>query len=467
METYDVAIIGSGPGGYAAAIRCAQLGYKTALIEKYAVLGGTCTNTGCIPTKALLDSTEHYFQARHHFQAHGIALEDVGLNFQKLLARKDEVVSKNTQGLRYLMQKHHIAVIQGRAEFSDNTIVRVQTPESGHLFLKASYFIIATGSTPASLPGIAIDKDRIISSTQALKLPDIPKSMTIIGGGVVGVELASVYNRIGTKVVLLEYADELVSSMDRELGKHLRKMLCQQGIDVQLGRRVYKIENAGSHAVTHYRGTDQEVCILASDYVLLAVGRTPYTQGLGLENTDVQLDENGRIVTNKNLQTAVSSIYAIGDVTTGPMLAHKATEEGVFVAESINGQKPHITYPHIPSVVYTSPEAASVGLTEEALKTLGIAYKKGTFPFSANVMARACMDKNGFVKVLSDAQHGIVLGVHIVGPRAADLIAQAVVAMEYKVRACDLFSVSYAHPTYSEALKEAYRIASGHPALTI
>ncbi|ANF49160.1 dihydrolipoyl dehydrogenase [Chryseobacterium glaciei] len=467
MENFDIAVIGSGPGGYVAAIRCAQLGYKTAIIEKYPTLGGTCTNVGCIPTKALLDSSEHYHQAIETFDKHGIEVGEVNLNFQQFISRKNEVVAQNTKGLNFLMNKNKITVFEGTAQFLNNTTIKVTQSNDIVTEIQAKHFIIATGSKPATLPGITIDKKRIITSTEALTLKDKPKSMIIIGGGVIGVEIASIYNRIGTKVTIIEYTKELISTMDRELGTSLRKILTKQGIDIQLNQSVYNVENAGDKAIVYYKNESQEDFNLEADYVLMAVGRRPYTEGLGLENTEIELDEKGRIKTNENLQTNVPSIYAIGDVVAGPMLAHKAEEEGVFVAEIINGQKPHIHYNRIPGVVYTWPEVASVGYTEEELIAKGIEYRKGKFPFSASARARAAMEKDGFAKVLSEPKYGEVLGVHIIGPRAADLIAQAVISLEYEVTDSDMFMISYAHPTYSEVLKEAYMLVSGQPAINI
>ena len=467
METFDITVIGSGPGGYVAAIRCAQLGYKTAIVEKYTTLGGTCTNVGCIPTKALLDSSEHYHQAIETFDKHGIEVDEVKLNFQQFITRKKEVVTQNTKGLNFLMDKNKITVFEGTAQFKNNSEITVKSPDNKSTEIKSKHFIIATGSKPATLPNIKIDKKRIITSTEALTLSDKPKSMIIIGGGVIGVEMASIYNRIGTKVTIIEYAKELISTMDLELGTSLRKILKKQGIDIQLSKSVYHVENLGDKAVVNYRDENQKEFSLEAEYVLMAVGRRPYTEGLGLENTAIQLDEKGRIKTNENLQTAVPSIYAIGDVVAGPMLAHKAEEEGVFVAEIIDGQKPYIHYNRIPGVVYTWPEVASVGYTEEELIAKGIEYRKGKFPFSASARARAAMEKDGFAKVLSEPKYGEVLGVHIIGPRAADLIAQAVIGLEYEVTDSDMFMISYAHPTYSEVLKEAYMLASGQSAINI
>ncbi|MGV2450634.1 UNVERIFIED_CONTAM: dihydrolipoyl dehydrogenase [Ralstonia mannitolilytica] len=466
MDHYDIAVIGSGPGGYVAAIRSAQLGYKTVIIEKYDTLGGTCTNVGCIPTKALLDSTHHYSEAQHQFNEHGIKLNRIELDFSQMYRRKADVVSKNTGGLDFLMNKNNITRLQGTAGFINNSTIRiVNTSEVKEI--TARNYIIATGSKPSTIPGVEIDKKRIITSTEALSLKEKPESMVIIGGGVIGVEMASIFNRIGTKVTILEYADHLIAAMDHELGKSLQKILKKGGIDIRLNHAVYKTENTGSAAKVFFKDNNGTEGELEADYVLVAVGRSPYVKGLDLENTDVQLDERGFIKVDENSRTFSSNIYAIGDVIGGAMLAHKAEEEGVFVIETINGQKRHIHYNRIPSVVYTWPEVASVGYTEEYLKQNNIAYNVGKFPFSASARARASMDMEGFAKVLVDPKYGEVLGVHIIGARAADLIAQGVIAQEYEVTAEDMFRISYAHPTYSETLKEAYLIASGQGAINI
>lgn len=467
MEEFDIAVIGSGPGGYVAAIRSAQLGYKTVLIEKYTTLGGTCTNVGCIPTKALLDSTHHYSEAVHSFKTHGIELTGVQLNFEQLYKRKTDVVEKNTQGLNFLMRKNKIKVLQGVGSFINNETLKVTNADNTEAIIKSKKYIIATGSKPATIPGVVIDKKRIITSTEALSLTEKPKSIVIIGGGVIGVEMASIFNRIGTRVTILEYADNLIPTMDRELGTTLAKILNKEGVEIKLQEAVYKTENLGKEAKVYFKNKQSVEQELTADYILVAVGRKPYLTNLGLENTQVELNPNGTIKVNELLQTTAENIFAIGDVIGGAMLAHKAEEEAVFAVERINGQKPHIHYSRIPSVVYTWPEVASVGATEEELKKQDIEYNVGKFPFSANARARAGMEPDGFAKVLSDPKYGEILGVHVIGARAADIISQAVVGLEYEVTAGDMASICYAHPTYTEVLKEAYVIASGKPSVNI
>lgn len=466
-NNFDIIVIGSGPGGYQAAIRASQLGYKTAIVEKYSTLGGTCTNVGCIPSKALLDSTEHFHTAATKFKTHGIVTGELSVDFEQLMKRKGEVVEQNTSGLIYLMNKNKIEVIEGTASFLNNEEISVTKKSGDSSKFTATYFIIATGSKPSTIPGVAIDKSRIITSTEALSISEIPKSMIIIGGGVIGVEMASIFARIGVKITILEYADSLIPTMDKDLGKELKKILKRNDVETLLNQKVQSAKNNGDSVTVKYNNESGETLEITADYCLVAVGRKPFTDGLGLENTSIKLDSRGRIETNEKLQTAVKNIYAIGDVIAGAMLAHKAEEEGVFVAETINGQKPHINYHLIPGVVYTWPEVASVGSTEEELKAKNIEYQVGKFPFSASARARAAMEKEGFVKVLTAPKYGELLGLHIIGPRAADLVAQGVIGMEYEVTDEDMFRISYAHPTYSEALKEAYLISSGQGAINI
>ncbi|XZF15063.1 dihydrolipoyl dehydrogenase [Chitinophagaceae bacterium MMS25-I14] len=468
MQTdFDIVIIGSGPGGYVAAIRAAQLGYKTAIVEKYNVLGGTCTNVGCIPSKALLDSSEHYHTLTHKGEKQGIIAEKISLDFTKFIDRKANVVKQNTDGLNFLMKKNKIQVFLGTGSFINNTQIKITAADKTEQTVSAAYFIIATGSKPSTIPGVEIDKDRIITSTEALSLKTQPKDMVIIGGGVIGVEMASIFSRIGTKVTIVEYADNLIPTMDRELGKELNKILSKSGIDIMLSSRVQSAKNNGSNATVSYLDTSGAQKEVTAEYCLVAVGRKPYTAGLALENTKVQLDERGRVKTNEHLQTAEPNIYAIGDVIAGAMLAHKAEDEGVFVAETIKGMTPHINYNLIPSVVYTWPEVAGVGYTEEQLKEKGIEYRKGKFPFLASGRARAADDLDGFVKVLSDSKYGEILGVQIIGARAADLIASATIAMEFEITDIEMGKICYAHPTYSETLKDAFLAASGRGAINM
>jgi len=464
---YDIIVIGSGPGGYTGAIRASQLGYRVAIVEKYNTLGGTCTNVGCIPAKALLDSTEHFHKAKADFQVHGIELSNgVSLNFEQFIKRKENVVKSNTSGLSYLMKKNKVDVHAGIGSFIDNNRIKISN-QGQEIILTSKFFIIATGSKPSSIPSVVVDKSRIITSTEALTLPAQPKSMVIIGGGVIGVEMASVFARIGAEVTIIEYTNRLIPTMDHELGKALLKTLSKLGINSIFSSKVKSAVNAGDHATIRFEDDEGKEQEIAAEYCLVAVGRRAYTEGLNLEAVGVATEQNGKVKVNAQLQTNVDNIFAIGDVIAGPMLAHKAEDEGIFVAEVINGQKPRINYNLIPSVVYTWPEVASVGATEHELRTKGIEFKSGSFPYSASGRARAAMDTDGFVKVLVSPKYGEVLGVHIIGPRAADVIAQSVVGMEYEVTAEDMYRISYAHPTYSEALKDAYLIASGQGAINI
>ncbi|MFN8155691.1 MAG: dihydrolipoyl dehydrogenase [Bacteroidia bacterium] len=466
MSVYDAIVIGSGPGGYVTAIRLAQLGKKTALVEKYSSLGGTCLNVGCIPSKALLDSSEHFHQAAHHFSAHGIGLKDLTLDFGKMISRKNDVVAQTVEGIRFLMKKNKIDVFEGTGSFADSHTVIVTGADGKTQELKTTSTVIATGSKPSVLRGVTIDKQRIITSTEALNLKEVPKHLMIIGGGVIGLELGSVYARLGAKVSVVEYLDTLIPSMDQALGKELQKVLQKQGLSFYLRHGVTAVTSDGMEVtLTATSAKDNKTITLKGDYCLVAVGRSPYTQGLGLEKAGVQTDERGRIVVNEHLETSVKNIFAIGDVVRGAMLAHKAEEEGVFVAEHIAGQKPHINYRLIPGVVYTWPEVAGVGYTEEELKQSGRGYKSGSFPFKASGRARASMDTDGFIKVLADKETDEILGVHMIGPRAADMIAEAVVAMEYRASAEDIARMSHAHPTFTEALKEACLAATENRAI--
>lgn len=455
MEQFDITIIGSGPGGYIAAIRASQLGFKVAIVEKYHTLGGTCLNVGCIPSKALLDSSEHYFNATHTFEQHGIKIKDIKPDIKQMIARKRQVVKENSDGVAYLMKKNKVTVFFGTAGFTSPNTIKVQS-DNDIKEISSKYFIIATGSKPASLPNIEIDKKQIITSTEALELETIPKHMVIIGGGVIGLELGSVFARLGSKISVVEYFDRIIPSMDGSLSKELQRVLKKNlNFEFYLQHKVLSAQKKSKQVIVTAENKNAEKIELTADYVLVAVGRKPYTENLNLDKAMIQTDEKGRIPVNDHLQTIQPHIYAIGDVIKGPMLAHKAEEEGVFVAETIAGQKPHINYNLIPGVVYTWPEVASVGFTEEQLKEKGIDYKTGQFPFKASGRAKASMDTDGFIKVLAKKDNDEILGVHIIGPRAADLIAEAVVALEYKATAEDIGRICHPHPTFSEALKEA------------
>jgi dihydrolipoamide dehydrogenase len=467
MSLFDVTIIGSGPGGYVAAIRCAQLGFKTAIIEKYSVLGGTCLNVGCIPSKALLSSSHHYYEAVHHFEDHGISIDKVAVNLEKMIARKQAVVDQTTGGINYLMTKNNITVYQGVGSFKDATHINISNKEGEVKTIESKYTIIATGSKPSNLPFITLDKERIITSTEALKLKEIPKHLVIIGGGVIGIELGQVYLRLGAQVSVVEFMDRIIPGMDGALSKELTKVLKKQGMKFYTSHKVKSVSRNGNEVIVEAETPKGEILKLEGDYCLVSVGRRPYTDGLNAEAAGVKLTERGQIETNGHLQTNVSNIYAIGDVVKGAMLAHKAEEEGVLVAEILAGQKPHIDYNLIPGVVYTWPEVAAVGKTEEQLKEAGVAFKSGSFPFKALGRARAGGDTDGFVKILADAKTDEILGVHMIGPRCADLIAEAVVAMEYRASAEDISRMSHAHPTFAEAIKEAALAATDNRALHV
>ena len=455
MSTYDITIIGSGPGGYVAAIRCAQLGMKTALIEKYNTLGGTCLNVGCIPSKALLDSSEHYHNAVHNFEEHGIDVKSVKANITQMINRKNEVIAQTCAGIKFLMDKNKVDVLTGVGSFIDKNTISVKDAAGALTIITTKNVIIATGSKPNFFPGMEPDKKRIITSTEALSMTEIPKKMLVIGGGVIGLELGSVYGRLGTQIEVIEFASSIIPTMDASLGKELTRVLKKEGFKFNLEHRVQKVENKGKSVVLTALNKKGEEVTFEADYCLVAVGRKPYTEGLNLEAAGLSVNNRGQIDVNDHMQTSVSNIYAIGDVVRGAMLAHKAEEEGVFVAEQIAGQNPHINYNLIPGVVYTWPEVAAVGKTEEELKAAGVEYKVGSFPIKALGRARASMDTAGLVKVLADKTTDEILGVHMVAPRAADLIMEAVTAMEYRASAEDIARICHPHPTYSEAIKEA------------
>lgn len=458
---YNVIVIGSGPGGYVAAIRCAQLGFKTAIIEKYETLGGTCLNVGCIPSKALLDSSEHFYNAKTHFAEHGIDLTGAKVNMGQMMKRRAEVVKSNVDGIAFLMKKNKIDVFTGVGAFKDKNTVVIRGKNGKESTITGEKVIVATGSKPAPLPFAPFDKKRIISSTEALELKEIPKHLIVIGGGVIGMELGSVYLRLGSKVTVVEFLDSVIPTMDGTMGKELLKVTKKQGMEFYLGHKVTSLENKGKEVVVKAESKDGKALELKGDYCLVSIGRRPYTEGLNLEKVGVET-EKGQVKVDEHLKTSVDDIFAIGDVVRGAMLAHKAEEEGVFVAERLAGQKPHIHYLLIPGVVYTWPEVASVGYTEEQLKSSGRAYKVGSFPYKALGRARASMDTEGLVKILADRQTDEILGVHIIGARAADMIAAGVTAMEFRASAEDVARMSHAHPTYMEAVKEACLAATAN-----
>ena len=455
MSQYDITIIGSGPGGYVCAIRCAQLGMKVAIVEKYATLGGTCLNVGCIPSKALLDSSEHYHNASHSFEKHGIGVGKLSLDFKQMIDRKQGVVDQLTGGVDLLMKKNKIDTFQGIGSFKDKNTVIVTDGKGKTQEINTAKVVIASGSKPSTLPFIKIDKKRVITSTEALALKEVPKHLIVIGGGVIGLELGSVYARLGAQVSVVEYADSIIPTMDKDCSKDLTRMLKKEGMKFHLSSGVKEVTAKGNKVTVKADNKKGEEVVLEGDYCLVSVGRKPYTDGLGLDKVGVELDERSRVKTNNKLQTNVENIYAIGDVVAGPMLAHKAEEDGVFLAETLAGQLPALHYDLIPGIVYTWPEVAAVGKTEQELKAEGRAIKVGKFSMKASGRAIASMDNDGFVKVIADAETDEVLGVHMVCARAADLIMEAATAMEFKATAEDIGRICHGHPTFSEALKEA------------
>jgi dihydrolipoamide dehydrogenase len=459
MAEFDLVVIGGGPGGYVAAIRAAQLGMNVACVEMRGTLGGTCLNVGCIPSKALLDSSEKFEDVKKHFGDHGIKAQ-VGLDLKTMLARKDKVVLDLTKGIEGLFKKNKVTYVKGRGTIKASGEITVDGKQS----YKTKRILIATGSDIARLPGIEIDEKKIVSSTGALTLERVPEHLVVIGGGVIGLELGSVWRRLGARVTVIEYLDKIGGPMDAEVAKQFQRVLEKQEMTFKLGMKVTGVETKGANLVVSMEpaaGGKKEV--LGCDVVLVSIGRKPYTDGLGLENVGLKLDERGRIPINDHFETANPNIYAIGDVVRGPMLAHKAEDEGMAVAEIMAGQKSHIYYDAIPSVVYTAPEVASVGKTEEEVKAAGIEYKVGKFPFMANSRARATGLTDGFVKIIADAATDRVLGVHILGVQAGTLIAEAALAMEYGASSEDIARTCHAHPTYNEAVKEAALAVLGRP----
>ena len=450
MESYDLIVIGAGPGGYTAAIRAAQLGLDVACVEKEKALGGTCLRIGCIPSKALLESSEIYARASTGFSQHGVTATGVQLDLAQMLERKDRVVASLTQGVAGLVKKNRIKRYTGTATFKSATTLVIGSPDA-NVEIEGKHIIVATGSKSASLPGIEFDGDRIGTSTEALSYSEVPSRLAVIGAGYIGLEMGSVWRRLGSEVVVFEYLDRILPGMDLEVAKAAQKILAKQGMQFRLGAKVTGARCDGDACTVEADGFEPFDC----DRVLVAVGRSANTDGLGLEAVGVALDDRGRIEVGDGFQTSVAGIYAIGDVIRGPMLAHKAEEEGIACVERIVTGYGHVNYDAIPGVVYTSPEIASVGKTEEQLADAGIAFRKGVFPFMANGRAKAIADTQGFVKVLADEHTDRVLGVHVIGPHAGDLIAEAAVAIEFGASSEDIARSSHAHPTLAEAVKEA------------
>ena len=455
-DNFDLVVIGGGPGGYVCAIRAAQLGLKTACVESRGALGGTCLNVGCIPSKSLLNLSENYHKAKKDFSNQGIEISDIKLNINKMMSNKDKSVQVLTKGVEFLFKKNKVTYIKGKgAIFSKNNII-VYGNENKRTIIKAKNIVIATGSSPTSLPGIEIDEKNIVSSTGALSFPEVPKDLIVIGGGYIGLEMGSVWSRLGSNVTVVEYLDFITPGMDREVSNEFQKILTKQGIKFKLNNKVTSVKNIKNKVVVDYTNNtsaarERKEC----DKVLVSVGRKPYTEGLNLSKVGIKKDDKGRIEVNEKLQTSLKNIYAIGDVIKGPMLAHKAEEEGIAVAEIIAGQAGHVNYDVIPGVVYTSPEVATVGKTEEQLKNENKSYKIGKFPFLANSRAKVNNETDGFVKILADSKTDKILGVHIIGPHCGDMIAEMALAMEFGASAEDVARTCHAHPTHTEAIKEA------------
>jgi dihydrolipoamide dehydrogenase len=458
-DSFDLVVIGAGPGGYVCAIRAAQLGMKVACVEKRATLGGTCLNVGCIPSKALLQASEKFHEAGHGLAAFGVKVGKVELDLAAMMAHKDKVVDANVKGVEFLFRKNKVEWVKGAARIAGPSRVAV-----GERVLEARAIVIATGSEVSPLRGIDIDEKKIVSSTGALELGAVPKSMAVIGGGVIGLEMASVWQRLGAKVTVVEFLDRILPGMDGEVSKQAQRILARQGIEFRLSTKVTGADKGGAGvALSLEPAAGGEKSELKVDVVLVAVGRRPHVEGLGLKEAGVALDDKGRIATSAHFETSVKGIYAIGDAIAGPMLAHKAEDEGVAVAEILAGQKPHVNYDAIPGVVYTWPEIAAVGATEEQLRQAGTEYRVGKFPFTANGRARAMNMTDGFVKILADKATDRVLGVHIVGPNAGDLIAELALAMEFGASAEDIARTCHAHPTLNETVKEAALAVDGRP----
>ena len=455
-DNFDLVVIGGGPGGYVCAIRAAQLGLKTACVESRGALGGTCLNVGCIPSKSLLNLSENYHKAKKDFNQQGIEIAGIKLNIEKMMSNKNKSIQVLTKGVEFLFKKNKVTYIKGKGVvFSKNDVV-VYGSNNSRSNIKAKNIVIATGSEVASLPGIEIDEKNIVSSTGALSFDKVPKKLAVIGGGYIGLEMGSVWSRLGSDVTVIEYLDFITPGMDREVSNEFQKILTKQGIKFKMGSKVNTVNSKGDFATISYtdiKNSKEEK--IEVDKVLVAVGRKPYTEGLNLSKVGVKLDNKGRIEVNNKLQTSVANIYAIGDVIKGPMLAHKAEDEGIAVAEILAGQSGHVNYDVIPGVVYTSPEVATVGKTEEQLKSENRSYKVGKFPFLANSRAKVNNETDGFVKILADSKTDKVLGVHIIGPHCGDMIGEMALAMEFGASAEDIARTCHAHPTHTEAIKEA------------
>ena len=455
-DNFDLVVIGGGPGGYVCAIRAAQLGLKTACVESRGALGGTCLNVGCIPSKSLLNLSENYHKAKKDFNQQGIEIAGIKLNIEKMMSNKNKSIQVLTKGVEFLFKKNKVTYIKGKGVvFSKNDVV-VYGSNNSRSNIKAKNIVIATGSEVASLPGIEIDEKNIVSSTGALSFDKVPKKLAVIGGGYIGLEMGSVWSRLGSDVTVIEYLDFITPGMDREVSNEFQKILTKQGIKFKMGSKVNTVNSKGDFVTISYtdiKNSKEEK--IEVDKVLVAVGRKPYTEGLNLSKIGVKLDNKGRIEINNKFQTSIENIYAIGDVIKGPMLAHKAEDEGIAVAEILAGQSGHVNYDVIPGVVYTSPEVATVGKTEEQLKSENQSYKVGKFPFLANSRAKVNNETDGFVKILADSKTDKVLGVHIIGPHCGDMIAEMALAMEFGASAEDIARTCHAHPTHTEAIKEA------------
>lgn len=453
---FDVVVIGAGPGGYIAAIRAAQLGLKVACVEKEKTLGGTCLNIGCIPSKALLDSTEHYHHAKHKLASHGVIVKDVGLDLGTMMKRKEGVVRQLTSGIEFLFKKHKITWIKGHGRLKTATTIEVLgTDGKPTETISTKNVILATGSVPASLPTAPFDGKRILDSTGALALPQVPGSMLVVGGGAIGLEMGSVWARLGTKVTVIEFLDRIVPFADSQMGKELYKVLVKQGIEFKLSTKVTQAKAEGSKVYAEVEDASGKKDRIEADYMLVSIGRKPYSDNLGLKELGIAQDKAGRVEIDSHFRTSVPNIYAIGDLVKGPMLAHKAEDEGMAVAELIAGKPGHVNYDVIPNVVYTWPELAAVGMSEEDCKAKGIAYHTGTFPFMANGRAKAMAETDGLVKIIADAKTDRVLGMHILGPRASDMLGEGVMTMELGGSAEDIALSCHAHPTLPEVVRQA------------